>query len=84
MILPELDDVSAPTIVAEKILMEIAKPFNLEAGSVNISCSIGIALFPEDAASHSELLRKADAAMYESIVAGRGTFTYVKNLGDME
>jgi diguanylate cyclase (GGDEF)-like protein len=84
VILPELDDVDDPSIVADKILRDIARPFTLDSATANISCSIGIALFPQDGTSYSELLRKADAAMYDSKVAGRGRFTYVGELSEEE
>jgi EAL domain-containing protein (putative c-di-GMP-specific phosphodiesterase class I) len=46
---------------------------------VYISASIGITVFPRDAASASELLRNADQAMYRSKERGRNRFTFFKS-----
>jgi diguanylate cyclase (GGDEF)-like protein/PAS domain S-box-containing protein len=45
----------------------------VEGNALNASCSVGIALFPEDAQDQAELMRLADAAMYEAKAAGRNT-----------
>ncbi len=52
--------------VAGKIRTSLAQPFSLQSipEPVFIGASIGVALFPEDAASGDDLVRKADAAMY--------------------
>ena len=59
--------------VAGKIRASLARPFSLDSvpQPISIGASIGIALFPEDAASGDDLLRKADAAMYEGKRSGR-------------
>lgn len=44
--------------------------------AVTISASIGVAAFPADAASASELLERADGAMYHSKRTGRGAVSY--------
>jgi diguanylate cyclase (GGDEF)-like protein len=44
---------------------------------VRISASIGVAAFPADATSASELLERADAAMYHSKREGRDAVSYI-------
>jgi diguanylate cyclase (GGDEF)-like protein len=61
----------APT-VAQRILAAIEAPFLVEGHEVGIGTSIGIARFPEDGCNHDELLRVADAALYDAKQAGRG------------
>jgi diguanylate cyclase (GGDEF)-like protein/PAS domain S-box-containing protein len=74
-----LTDVTLPesieTIAAE-ILSELRRPFELQAGAAYISCSIGITVFPGDAASPDELVRNADEAMYASKNAGRNRYQF--------
>ncbi|WP_018881155.1 diguanylate cyclase domain-containing protein [Thioalkalivibrio sp. ALE30] len=57
--------------IGEKIRAALAQPFDCDGVEVRISCSIGIALFPLDAADGPGLSRAADAAMYVAKNAGR-------------
>ncbi|MBK7014845.1 MAG: diguanylate cyclase [Sulfuritalea sp.] len=50
--------------VAERIVADLARPFILQAGTASISCSIGIALFPEHGRDSDSLQRSADKALY--------------------
>jgi diguanylate cyclase (GGDEF)-like protein/PAS domain S-box-containing protein len=60
-------------LVAARIQEELARPFLVEGDPVYISASIGIALAPPYAVS--DLLRFADAAMYEAKTGGRSQVT---------
>jgi diguanylate cyclase (GGDEF)-like protein len=57
-------------MIAEKIIMAIAAPCNIEAGNNNIStvigASIGISIFPKDGTTADALIKRADEAMYQS------------------
>ena len=74
--LAELKTVATVTDVAQKILDDLAHPFQLGDEIAYISASIGITLYPQDATSAGELLRNADQAMYESKALGRNRFCY--------
>ncbi|MDQ5916269.1 MAG: hypothetical protein QG584_2163, partial [Pseudomonadota bacterium] len=52
----------------------VGLPFNLAGKIVNITCSIGIAQFPDDADEASSLVRHADFAMYSAKQAGHNCF----------
>ncbi len=62
--------------VAQKLLSAMSEPFLLGDSQVFISCSIGIAVFPDDASSLSDLVRNTDQAMYASINKGGNCITY--------
>lgn len=63
--------------VAQSILDTLEEPFELEGGqSVYVRASIGIGLYPNDGESAMELIRDADAAMYESKRRGRNSFSF--------
>lgn len=57
--------------VAQRALEAAAKPSLLAGHEVSVSASLGVASFPDDGATASELLRNADAAMYAAKRAGR-------------
>lgn len=68
-------DVRATAVrVAETILEALRKPMPAGDQTLVIGTSIGIAGYPEDAKSKSELLQAADIAMYAAKEAGRNTF----------
>ena len=60
--------------VANRLLEEAAKPYNLESRQLNITASIGISFYPDDADNFETLLRHADIAMYQAKAKGRNTF----------
>ncbi|MCW8155090.1 sensor domain-containing diguanylate cyclase [Stutzerimonas stutzeri] len=54
-----------------KLLQAISMPIETDAGEQRVSCSIGIALCPDDGESLDELLAAADRAMYRVKQQGR-------------
>jgi diguanylate cyclase (GGDEF)-like protein/PAS domain S-box-containing protein len=76
VILPKLScsDDAIPTV--EKLLEQFRTPFKVDDRELILTSSVGISAFPEDGDSTSELLRKADSAMYSSKKTGRNTYTF--------
>ena len=74
VLLPRLESAQNAGVVAERILESLRRPFDLGGREVHISCSIGIAVFPEDGADASTLFRNADLAMYHAKQQGRNTW----------
>jgi diguanylate cyclase (GGDEF)-like protein len=64
VLLPAVQSAEQVAAIAAKILDEIRRPMDLSGTPATVSGSIGIALCPDDAANHEQLLRHADAAMY--------------------
>lgn len=59
--------------VADGLLRSLASPFVVSGAEFHIGASVGISLCPRDAPTADELLRHADAAMYQAKADGRGT-----------
>lgn len=76
IILPDIKDTDCIDRVAQDIILELSKPFDLGLNKVYVSASIGIALYPDDADTLSGLLRNADQAMYKAKQTGRSRFNY--------
>jgi diguanylate cyclase (GGDEF)-like protein len=59
------------TQIGKKLLETLSAPMPLSAGVVlNVSASIGLALYPEDGTGMEDLLHTADVAMYECKSSG--------------
>ncbi len=54
-----------------RLIPSIRQSAEIEGHTLTVSCSVGVALFPDDATEQDELMRRADAAMYEAKTAGR-------------
>ena len=76
IILTELSEVKRIDTLAQNILRGLAEPFHLESEVAYLSASIGITLYPHDAAGMEALIKNADQAMYAAKNAGRGRFNY--------
>ncbi|CAN5136245.1 bifunctional diguanylate cyclase/phosphodiesterase [soil metagenome] len=63
MLMGQLDDATTASIAAEAILELVAAPITLDDREVQVSCSIGIAVYPA-AGPVRTLMARADAAMY--------------------
>ncbi|MGA3942109.1 sensor domain-containing protein [Ralstonia pseudosolanacearum] len=57
--------------LAERLLAAMREPFDTVNGRYYLGVSIGVALYPHDGISGSDLLRSADAAMYRAKQNGR-------------
>ena len=75
-VLPELEHRQDAMHVTRKLLAAICQPYQLAGHQLTVSGSAGIALYPDDGETVSELLRKADAAMYRAKDEGRNTFRF--------
>ncbi|WP_296227832.1 bifunctional diguanylate cyclase/phosphodiesterase [Ralstonia sp. UBA689] len=71
VILPNLPDPGAAAPIIRSLLARIAAPLRLGEESVEVSASIGLALYPRDADSAESLLVRADQAMFSAKSAGR-------------
>jgi diguanylate cyclase (GGDEF)-like protein/PAS domain S-box-containing protein len=62
--------------MVEKILGCFKPAFRINGRDLFITCSVGVALFPDDGNNSSELLRNADNAMYHSKEKGRNAYSF--------
>lgn len=63
-------------VLAQRMLKELGKLFDLADGPVEIGCSIGIAVAPNDGFIAADLQRLADAALYRCKAAGKGSYMF--------
>lgn len=67
-------------LVAGKILRMLSAPVFLKETPFSVTASIGIALYPADSTDHSELVQKADIAMYQAKTGGGNRYQYCSDL----
>jgi diguanylate cyclase (GGDEF)-like protein/PAS domain S-box-containing protein len=68
-----------PDVVAtmlEQMLKVISLPWRSAQGEFEVTCSIGVALYPDDGADPATLLKHADSAMYRAKEHGRNNFQF--------
>lgn len=79
-LLPQVVDQDAACAVAEKLRAGLCEPFDLAGLSLNVSCSIGIAIFPDSAEDAGQLLKCADTEMYRAKMLGRNVVVCGQNV----
>lgn len=79
VLLPKVDKEKDVTVIANKILAVMNEMFVLQGNSVQISSSIGIALYPIHANSVETLIEVADSALYQAKAEGRNCFKIVSS-----
>ncbi len=62
--------------IAERIISAIEKPYTIENNTLYSSASIGIAICSNQYNNADEVLRDADAAMYQAKSLGRGRYVF--------
>ena len=76
VLLPTVDQDHDAIVVAGKILAELNQPFIIGELVLDISSSIGIAVYPEHGDDEKLLLINADIAMYHAKKHGRNNFQF--------
>ncbi len=70
--------------IAQKILFELSKPFVINDREIVSTASIGIACYPTDGSTATELLKNADAAMYHAKSLGKDTYQFYSGILNAE
>lgn len=76
VLLMEIDDPNEAAVTADALVKLIAKPFTISRYELNVSLSIGIAVYPGDGVDERELMFNADAAMYHTKNNGRNGYYF--------
>ncbi|MBM7716183.1 diguanylate cyclase (GGDEF)-like protein/PAS domain S-box-containing protein [Bacillus thermophilus] len=79
VILPQIEDVEMVKEIAEKIQQKFKEPIQIPGEQLYLSCSIGIALYPENGRNADDLLKRADTALYTVKERGRSGFALFKH-----
>ena len=74
--LTHVKDVPDVALAAERLIGAMTAGFVVQGHSLNVSCSIGISIFPGQGADGETLIKNADAAMYRAKTDGRNNFRF--------
>lgn len=71
------------TNIIKRVHKQLSKPWVIQTHPVETTCSIGIAIFPQDGKDQISLMKSADIAMYEAKKHGRNQYHFfTKELND--
>ncbi len=76
IMLESLQDIKDISKITTKLLDVAREPMNIGGNNIHTSASIGISIYPDDGTSISELMKKADAAMYHAKDTGRDNYKF--------
>jgi diguanylate cyclase (GGDEF)-like protein/PAS domain S-box-containing protein len=76
IVLTELKDITDAAVAAERLLDGIIGEYSIRGHALNITCSLGISIFPEHGTDPETLMKNADAAMYSAKQNGRNNFRF--------
>jgi diguanylate cyclase (GGDEF)-like protein len=76
IMLTHVKDTSDPAVAAERLMDAMTAEFVIQGHSLQISCSVGISIFPENGTDCEGLIKNADAAMYRAKADGRNNFRF--------
>ncbi len=74
ILLPGLQHLEDASLVARRLIESLKPSFDLENHQLQVTTSLGIAIFPQDGEDADTLLRNADAALYRAKEIGRNNF----------
>ncbi|WP_051293586.1 EAL domain-containing protein [Pseudoduganella violaceinigra] len=64
------------TELVRRVLERVAAPLTLAGREIQVSCSMGLAAYPQDGADGDVLIKHADTAMYRAKELGRNGFQF--------
>lgn len=76
VLLPEIDRVEDAAAIARKIIEFVSHPLIINNNAIQITTSIGVALYPDDGNDVETLMKNADIAMYQAKERGRNNYQF--------
>ena len=79
VLLSEVTHAQDAAVSADKILLALSAPYNVDQHELHITVSIGIVTYPADGADAGTLMKNADFAMYHAKDSGRNNHQFFKS-----
>jgi diguanylate cyclase (GGDEF)-like protein/PAS domain S-box-containing protein len=78
IILSSLPEIAIAERVARNLIGQVSRPLRVERAEIEVSASIGIALYPQHGNSAEDLIHSADRAMYRIKHQGKNDFGFAQ------
>ncbi len=76
LLLPSAQSKEQATVVAQRIIKTLNKPFQIKGNDINIECKIGISIYPTHGENEKVLIRCADKAMHQAKLHNQTTYIF--------
>ncbi|HVL74985.1 MAG TPA: EAL domain-containing protein [Noviherbaspirillum sp.] len=76
LVLTACVSLEAVQVAVRRIMAALAEPLEIGAAEIQVTCSVGISLYPDHESSPDALLRQADSALYKAKEAGRNSYAF--------
>ncbi|MEA5535607.1 EAL domain-containing protein [Crocosphaera sp. XPORK-15E] len=76
LLLPQIKNTEDTVKLAQRIFESLQRPFVMDDHKLQIKCSVGIAIYPQDGDNAETLLKNADAALYRTKEQGRNHYQF--------
>lgn len=75
LLIPEASSIEEIKTLAQRIIAQFVQPFEIQQNELTLTTSVGISIYPLHGQTASELLKFADAAMYQAKESGRNKYS---------
>jgi diguanylate cyclase (GGDEF)-like protein len=79
LILDELSKGDDAALIADKILIAMNAPHEIDGHDLHVTVSMGIGIYPDDGDDAESIIRNADIAMYHAKEAGRNSYQFFRS-----
>jgi diguanylate cyclase (GGDEF)-like protein/PAS domain S-box-containing protein len=76
VLVPECNGIEEIEKLAQRIVAQFELPFQIQHKELVLTTSVGISIYPQHGSTASELLKFADAAMYQAKESGRNKYSF--------
>lgn len=79
LLLTECRNTQDAALTAQKLLISVADTYQIDQHNLQVTSSVGISVYPDDAITAQALIKNADTAMYRAKQAGRNNFQFFRH-----
>jgi diguanylate cyclase (GGDEF)-like protein len=76
VVLTGIREVADAAVAADRVVNSMTAGFTIQGRALDMSCSVGVSIFPDHGKDGETLIKNADAAMYSAKENGRNKFRF--------